>query len=76
MKVVSMERIYDIPEELRSIADQIESGEIEGDDCTVVIDREVFHLSSQSPELSVCQAVFNMSLGINKLTSAGLYDVD
>lgn len=60
----------DIPTALRNIADGIESGDFVGDNCTVIIGKDVFHSGDFNEALAIVNAVWNMTFGIHKLMAA------
>lgn len=55
---------------LRNIADMMESGEITSDECTVIAGTNVFHCGEIDDGRAAESAIFNMTLGIQKLMSA------
>lgn len=55
---------------LRNIADQIESGEINAEECTVIVGAEVYHCGQHNDTIAVTNAVFNMVFGISKIMIA------
>ena len=59
-----------VPLALRNIADSIESGEIDVDDCTVIAGSDVFHIGTVSDSDAAEKAVWNMTYGIHKMMSA------
>ncbi len=52
---------------LRNIADQMESGEIAADECTVIAGIDVFHCGEFDDGRAAESAIFNMTMGIQKL---------
>jgi len=64
----------DAPAQLRMIADEMEASENKGAQCTVIWDREVYQCMDSKIEIgdAAATAIFNCSLGIQKLTSAVL----
>lgn len=52
---------------LRNIADRMEKGEIESKDCTLIAGLEVFHFGNSDDARSAEAAIFNMTMGIQKL---------
>lgn len=67
MSVIRMFPNQHIPTGLRNIAEGIEDGEYSGDDCTLIIGSDVFHLGCSDDAQAATDAVFNMTLGIHKL---------
>ncbi len=52
---------------LRNIADKMESGEIAADECTVIAGIDVFHCGVFDDGDATKSAIFNMTMGIQKL---------
>lgn len=52
---------------LRNIADQMESGEIVATECTIIVGLDVFHCGEFDDGRSAESAVFNMTMGLQKL---------
>ena len=52
---------------LRNIADMMDSGEIPADECTVIAGTEVFHCGVFDDGRAAESAIFNMTMGIQKL---------
>lgn len=52
---------------LRSIADAIDNGTCEDEDCTVVIGNEVFHAGGDTLEEVARRTIWNLTRGIHKL---------
>jgi len=69
MKVLQIKPCANISIGLKNIVEQIESGDIEGDDCTLIIGDQVFHLGMFDDSESAVRAIWNMTYGINKLMS-------
>ena len=67
MKVVNLFPNQSVSDGLRNIADEVDSGELPDDGCTVIIGKEVFHLGPGSDEQAATDAVFNMTMGVHKL---------
>lgn len=61
-----------VPDALRNIADQYESGDYGDDPATIVIGREVFHIGTRGDDKAAVNAVFDLQLGIHKLMAAAL----
>ena len=71
--VIKLRPSTDIPDSLRAIADQIESGEVVADNMTLCLagnSVEVWHIGNTSDEDVGMQAVFNMTMGLSKVTVA------
>lgn len=66
-KVIQLRPSRDIPETLRIIADQIDNGEIDGENATLIIGEDVFQLGSPNDDAAAEQAIFNMTYGKAKL---------
>ena len=73
-KIVSIKPSNNIPETLRTIANQIESGEIVTGDAglTLITGIEAFHLGTHDDAQAASDAIFNMNIGISKLTARAL----
>ena len=67
MTVISLFPNQSISEGLRNIADDVDSGDLPDDGCTVILGKEVFHLGCASDEQAATDAVFNMTMGIHRL---------
>lgn len=52
---------------LRNIADQMESGELQADECTVIAGSEIFHCGEFDDGRAAESAIWNMTMGIQKL---------
>lgn len=52
---------------LRNIADMMEDGEIEATECTVIAGTDVFHVGVMDDGRAAESAIFNMTMGIQKL---------
>ena len=52
---------------LRNIADMMDSGEITADECTVIAGLDVFHCGEFDDGTAAANAIFNMTMGIQKL---------
>lgn len=61
-----------IPLMLRKIAAQVESGEIDSDQCTLIIGTEVYQLGEFDDGRAAESAIFAMNFGIHKLMRAGV----
>jgi len=71
--VVDIKKSINIPDGIRLIADGIEDGEYgDVDGCTIIIGTNVFHLGPFGDERDAANAIYDMSIGIAKLTNAGL----
>jgi len=57
---------------LRNIADQMESGEIDSKECTVIAGTCVFHCGEADDGRAAEGASFNMTMGIHKLMESAL----
>ncbi len=66
-EVIHIRPNQDIPTALRNIADSVEEGNLNGDDCTLIIGMDVFHIGAADDAESAANAVFNMNFGIQKL---------
>ena len=66
-------RLYpnqDVVATLRKIADQIESGEVEADHLTIATSNyDLFQLGSINDDIAAKDAIFNMTMAINKIGS-------
>ena len=67
MTVISLFPNQSISEGLRNIADDVDSGDLPDDGCTVILGNEVFHLGCASDEQAATDAIFNMTMGIHRL---------
>jgi len=67
MEVVKLFPKQSVSEGLRNIADDIDSGNLPDESCTLIIGTEVFHLGNVSDQQAGADAVFNLTLGIHKL---------
>ena len=65
--VIQLNPYQNIPEALRDIAEAYENKEYEGEDCTLIIGTDVFHLGPVSPSQAAVNAIWNMTFGIHKL---------
>jgi hypothetical protein len=65
--VIQLRPNLNIPTALRNIADSVENGALEGDDCTLILGLDVFHLGNATDENAAPNAIFNMTYGIQKL---------
>lgn len=52
---------------LRNIAKQMDSGEIEDEEVTIIVGTEVFHVGCWDDSRAAEGAIFNMTMGIHKL---------
>lgn len=52
---------------LRNIADMMEDGEITSQECTVIAGIDVFHCGGLDDARAAESAIFNMTMGIQKL---------
>jgi len=52
---------------LRNIADMMESGIISATECTLIAGTKVFHVGTFDDERAAESAIFNMTMGIQKL---------
>ncbi len=68
--VIQLKPSVDTPNALRSIADQIESGEIQESECTLIIGRDVYHLGVKEDYIAFDNSVINMTYGIHKLMNS------
>jgi len=76
-EVVPMAGSMDVPATLRHIADQIESGEIQPDNCTVITGGNLYQLGSDNDRAAASDALWNMEWGKTFLmapTIMGLID--
>ena len=55
---------------MRNIADQIESGELDGSSVTVITGTDVFQCGEFDDCRAAENAIFNMNMGIHKLMKA------
>lgn len=55
---------------LRNIADQLDSGELDVDEVTVIAGTEIFQCGQYDEAKAVEGAVFNMTFGIHKIMNA------
>ncbi len=69
-KVTPIKPCANAPKTLRNIADQMERGEIESDNVTIISGTEVFQCGEYSIFSSPFIAILNMTIGISKLTHA------
>lgn len=60
--------LKNIPNGLRSLADEIESGELDIKSLTMASDKHVFHLGDVNDEMSVKHGIFNLTFGIQMLS--------
>lgn len=74
MNVFEIKPSNSIPDTLRNIADRVETGEIiqGGTGATLIINSEVFHMGTHDDCDAAVNAVFNMNVGLQKITSAAL----
>lgn len=68
--VTMIKSSMDVAATLRSIADNIDSGEYSSDSCTIILGSDVFHAGCVSDQQAASDAVFNMTFGIHKLMKA------
>jgi len=52
---------------LRNIADMMDDGEITAEECTVIAGTDVFHCGEFDDGRAAANAIFNMTMGIQKL---------
>lgn len=57
----------DAAEMLRNIADLMDDGSIASEDCTLIVGTDVFHAGDVDDETAATHAIFNMTMGIQKL---------
>lgn len=69
-EVVKLHPYQDIPGALRKIADDIERGEIEPSDVTVIALPDIYQLGQTPDSHAAHEAVFACSYAINKLMNA------
>jgi len=74
MKVIPIKQCTGISQGLRNIADEIDEGVLKTDDCTLVMNGEVFHLGTHDDSQSAVEAVFNMAVGIVKIAGAPTFE--
>ena len=71
-KVVNLKPVKDAPAMLRRVADRMEQGEISRDDCTLIVDGDVYHFGEMDDETAAQAAIFNMNYGIAKMMAAAV----
>lgn len=71
-KVVNLKPVKDAPAMLRRVADSMERGEISRDDCTLIVDGDVYHFGEMDVENAAQAAIFNMNYGIAKMMAAAV----
>lgn len=79
MKIVELKPSNNVSKTLRTIADQLDSGQIDHGEtgATLIIGSEVFHMGTHDDGDATVNAVFNMNIGLAKLTTAVLgFDPD
>lgn len=72
MKAVPIIECVNIPETLRVIAADIESGRIKPKDCTIVMGTEVYHLGAVHPDQMAVNAVWNLNYALHKIMGMAL----
>ena len=63
-------------EALRNIADMIEDEEITATECTVIAGTDVFHVGVMDDGRAAESAIFNMTMGIQKLMAPVIFADD
>lgn len=74
-KLIQIKPCGNAPLALRNIADQMESGEISAEECTVIAGIDVFHCGELDDGRAAESAIFNMTMGIHKLMKPVVEDV-
>jgi hypothetical protein len=65
--VITLRPKASVADALRNIADEFDSGERDGQEVTLIIGLEVFHIGCSDDKEAAANAIFNMTLGIQKL---------
>lgn len=65
--IVQLKPCGNAPLALRNIADMMESGEITAEECTVIAGLDIFHCGELDDGRAAESAIFNMTMGIQKL---------
>lgn len=68
--VEQLHPVADIPARLRSIADQLESGELEGDSCTILMGGEIFSLGIADDTHAVTSVLWDLKAAEFRLMAA------
>lgn len=66
-KVSQIKPCANVQQALRNIADQMDSGEIDFDNVTIVAGTEIFQCGEFDEDRAVENALFNLTVGIHKL---------
>lgn len=74
-EVIQLKPCTNIALALRNIAEQIDNGELICEDMTIIAGTKVFHLGTFDDGRAAESAIFNMTLGIQKLMKPVLQDV-
>ena len=72
--IIQLKPCGNAPLALRNIADMMESGEIVATECTIIAGKDVFHCGEVDDGRAAESAVFNMTMGIQKLMKPVLKD--
>jgi len=71
-KITHLKPFTNIPDSLRSIADEVESGLFKDESCTLIIGTDVFHLGTFHDDAAAEKAIWDMTYGIYKLMDRAL----
>lgn len=72
MSITNIKENMNVAKTLRGIADDIDVGELQVDNATLIMGTEVYHMGTVSDQTAVMEAVWNMNFGITKLMAAAL----
>jgi hypothetical protein len=65
--VITLRPKASVADALRNIADEFDGGERDGQEVTLIIGFDVFHLGCEDNKAAAANAVFNMTLGIQTI---------
>jgi len=65
--ITTLKPLTNIPDSLRSIADEIESGLYDADSCTLILGVDIFHLGTFHDDDAGVKSIWDMTYGIHKL---------
>lgn len=66
-EIIQLKPCANAPQALRNIAAMMESGEIEDAECTIIAGTDIFHCGEYDDADAATHAIFNMTMGIQKL---------
>lgn len=65
--VIQLKPCADVATGLRNMAEEFDSGERDGQECTLIAGLDVYHFGCVDDEEAVSNAIFNLTFGLQKL---------